>query len=209
MSSVQPILYVDTVDEALTFYRDGLGFTELWKAPDEQGGENFSTSLAPLGDLNDDGFQDFAAGAGFYDLTSSSGACSSAPCNNAGRVYIFTSDNSAPPPPGKEAETRAGRTIEIEMTPNSIPLGRFTRLDGQVEAFANQAKCQSGVLVELQARQPGNLRWSTFARARASSTGRFARRFRPGRTRYYRARLAQTDDCLGAVSNRERVEVRR
>jgi hypothetical protein len=179
------------------------------KAPDEQGGENFSTSLAPLGDLNDDGFQDFAAGAGFYDLTRSSGDCSSAPCNNAGRVYIFTSDNSAPPPPAKEAETRAGRTIEIEMTRNSVRRRQATWLTGQVEAFVDQAKCQSGVVVELQSRVPGSLRWATFSRVRASFSGRFRKRFVPSRTKYYRARLAQTDDCLGAISNRERVAVTR
>lgn len=39
MSTVQPILYVEEVDEALTFYREALGFTELWRAADEQGGE--------------------------------------------------------------------------------------------------------------------------------------------------------------------------
>ncbi len=39
MSTVQPILYVEAIDEALVFYRDRLGFTELWVANDEQTGE--------------------------------------------------------------------------------------------------------------------------------------------------------------------------
>ncbi|MBA2276614.1 MAG: VOC family protein [Chloroflexia bacterium] len=39
MSTVQPILYVEAIDEALAFYLDRLGFTELWVANDEQTGE--------------------------------------------------------------------------------------------------------------------------------------------------------------------------
>lgn len=35
MSTVQPILYVDSVEDALTFYRDGLGFSELWAVKDD------------------------------------------------------------------------------------------------------------------------------------------------------------------------------
>ena len=45
MTSIQPILYVEAIDEALTFYRDVLSFTELWTAPDEQAGE---TAIAAL-----------------------------------------------------------------------------------------------------------------------------------------------------------------
>ena len=36
------------------------------------------TSLAPLGDLNEDGFLDFAVGAGLFDGTATGGGCSSA-----------------------------------------------------------------------------------------------------------------------------------
>ena len=39
MATVNPILYVADVNEALAFYRDQLGFTELWVANDDQTGE--------------------------------------------------------------------------------------------------------------------------------------------------------------------------
>jgi len=39
-STVQPILYVEAVDDALRFYCGALAFTELWKVPDEQSGES-------------------------------------------------------------------------------------------------------------------------------------------------------------------------
>jgi len=37
-SNLSPILYVDDIDQALRFYRDGLGFTELWTAAGPDGG---------------------------------------------------------------------------------------------------------------------------------------------------------------------------
>jgi hypothetical protein len=60
-------------------------------APDQQPGLGFGTALAPLGDLNGDGFLDFAVGAGLYDLTTPGG-----PLADAGRIYIFSSDNVPP-----------------------------------------------------------------------------------------------------------------
>lgn len=70
--------------------------------PDAQSSSAFGDSIEPLGDLNEDGFLDFAVGA--FRYTGSGGL-------NQGRVYIFRSDNSpaaatpaprgAPqPPPG-------------------------------------------------------------------------------------------------------------
>lgn len=62
-------------------------------APDAQGGEVFGTAIQPMGDLNSDGFVDLAVGAGQYDLTT---APCSTPCGDAGRVYIFASNNTTP-----------------------------------------------------------------------------------------------------------------
>ncbi|MGH9158295.1 MAG: integrin alpha [Acidimicrobiales bacterium] len=58
--------------------------------PDQQPGSAFGGGLAPLGDLNADGFLDFAIGAGSYDGTTGA---------NEGRLYIFRSGRSAAPPP--------------------------------------------------------------------------------------------------------------
>ena len=44
-------------------------------APDQQPGLGFGTSLAPMGDLNGDGFLDFAVGAGLFDEAHSGGGC--------------------------------------------------------------------------------------------------------------------------------------
>ena len=57
--------------------------------PDQQPGSAFGGGLAPMGDLNDDGFLDFAVGAGSYDGTTGA---------NEGRLYIFRSGQPAPAP---------------------------------------------------------------------------------------------------------------
>lgn len=60
--------------------------------PDQQPGSGFGTAVTPLGDLNGDGFLDFAVGAGLYDLTLPDGT----PLADAGRIYIFRSRASEP-----------------------------------------------------------------------------------------------------------------
>ena len=58
--------------------------------PDNQPASQFGGQVIPLGDLNDDGFLDFAAAARLYDTPTNT---------DAGRVYVFKSNNTPPPPP--------------------------------------------------------------------------------------------------------------
>jgi hypothetical protein len=191
--------------------------------PDQQPGSGFGRGLAPMGDVNGDGFLDFAAGAGGFDTT--------APLlNNRGRIYLFTSDDSplppspAPPrPPGSSSGSGstvpalAGRTIEIESNRTRISLGAQITLRGVVEAFANTVRCERNQRVEIQRRRRGTIRYRNLPNRllpnrvpmRTNSTGNFSLKIRPDATYYYRARLAQSTYCIGAVSPREQVIVRR
>jgi hypothetical protein len=185
--------------------------------PDQQPGFGFGNALAPMGDLNDDGFLDYAIGAGLYDDVTSTGT----PVPNAGRIYLYLSDNSpAPPtagptpptpgpqgPQGAPGPTLAGRVVDLAASRGRVRRGRSIRLAGDVEAFADPAHCEQGVLVELQRRVPNRPGFRTFARRTTSSTGGFAARTRPRRTLLYRALVRRTDACLGAASDRERVTV--
>ena len=174
------------------------------RAPDAQGGEAFGAALQPLGDVNGDGFVDFAVGAGFYDLGST---------GSAGRVYIFRSDDSpapaaaAPVAPSSQVVSLAGREIEIEARPARVRARRTVKFAGLLEAFANEQACERDQRVEVQRRRPGSLRYRTFARAQTSQGGTFTVRTKPATTYVYRARVARGDACQGAVSNRERVSV--
>ena len=62
--------------------------------PDDQLASHFGYQVSPLGDLNEDGFLDFATAAPGWD---SPGAGGAAGLTNQGRIYIYRSDNSPPP----------------------------------------------------------------------------------------------------------------
>lgn len=187
-------------------------------APDQQGGAGFGTGLAPLGDVNGDGFLDFAAGAGLYDLTTAGGACANS-CTDAGRLYLFHSDNSpagspaatpAPPgggpagpagPAGASAQVVAGRVIELEATPQRIRAGRRSRLDGTLDAFADDAGCVPRQSVLMQRRTTARSKYRTFRRLRTDGEGRFSLRVKPIRTTSYRALVRQSPTCGGAADS--------
>ena len=129
------------------------------RAPDPQPGAGFGTALAPLGDLNGDGFQDYAIGAGGYDAGANDGQ---------GRIYLFRSDDSpappaprapeAPAPPrlrpgppgapgpsgpaGRRAVAAAGRSLTLVASRTRVPRRGRVRLRGLLEAFADPAGCR-------------------------------------------------------------------
>ena len=183
------------------------------KAPDQQEGLGFGNAVAPLGDLNGDGILDLAVGAGLYDGTTGA---------DQGRIYIFRSDDSpAPPaepsptgsagpvgpqgPPGTPAVTLAGREVDLVANHGKVRRGKKVTLRGVLQAFANPAGCERGQTVQIQRRTPTSPRYVTVATKKTDSSGGFSGRFTVTRTRIYRARVAQTDSCLGAVSSGERV----
>ena len=65
--------------------------------PDQQPSSSFGYQVTPLGDLNEDGFLDFAASSPSWD---SPAVGAVAGRSNQGRIYIYRSDNTAPPPTG-------------------------------------------------------------------------------------------------------------
>jgi hypothetical protein len=190
-------------------------------SPDQQLGAGFGDALAPIGDVNGDGFLDYAIGEGQFDDT-----VSNAPVTDAGRIYLFKSDNSpAPPAPstggpptgpqgpqgpaGAAAVSQAGRVVDLAANRGSVRRGKRVKLSGDVDAFANAGVCENKVAVELQRRKPGRVPFRTFSRKTSNGTGGFSLTFKPASTFLYRALVRQTDQCLGAASDRERVGVTR
>lgn len=64
--------------------------------PDGGRGDGFGVGITPMGDLNGDGFLDFAVSSYFTDIE-----VGGTRYGGAGRAWIFKSDNSPPPPPPK------------------------------------------------------------------------------------------------------------
>jgi FG-GAP repeat len=200
--------------------------------PDQQPGAGFGRALAPMGDLNNDGFLDFAVGSGGFDPGQ---VVTCSPCTGGlnpgqGRIYLLRSDDS-PPPPGPTgpsagggggggvttAAVLAGRSVSLAASKSRVRAGRRARarrarrvrLSGVVEAFSNEAQCVPGQRVQLQRRRPRRARYRTFARRTTNRRGAFSARLRPRRTFVYRARVGQTANCHGAVSESERITVAR
>jgi hypothetical protein len=186
--------------------------------PDAQPGSGFGQALAPLGDINGDGFLDFAVGSGYYTGTTGS---------RQGRIYIFRSDNSPlPTPPSSPpssppstgggtttvttaATVLAGRTLEIQLGANKIARNHKFRLIGLLEAFSNQTVCEARQPVKIQRRAPGNLRYTTLKTVTTDSRGNFSTRLNATSTSIYRAWVDQTSQCLGAVSQTKQLTVTR
>jgi hypothetical protein len=181
--------------------------------PDQQPASGFGRGLVPLGDVNADAMLDFAVGApGFHTPTQS----------NRGRVYQFVSDDSPLPPIPKPPSTQqqqttsapttqvlAGRSIEIEASRSRVTAGRQVRLRGVIEAFTNEVRCERNQTVQIQRRRRGSVLYRTFTEVKSNGGGTFSLKIKPQSTYFYRARLSQSTHCIGVVSSREQVTVRK
>ena len=183
------------------------------QAPDQQAGLGFGTSLAPLGDLNGDGFLDFAVGAGLFDEAHSGGGCPPPPglCADTGRVYIFRSNNTAtpPPPPEEPAVVQAGRSITLAANKNKVKKGKKVRLSGNLSSPVNPSGCQAGQAVKLERKKPGAGGFSPFATATTDVSGAFGLKVKAKRTFTYMAHVDPTTTCGGSDSNTAKVKVQK
>jgi FG-GAP repeat len=181
-------------------------------APDQQPGLGFGTSLAPLGDLNGDGFKDFAIGAGLFDEPATGGGCPAPPalCPDTGRVYIFRSnDNVAAPSGGNPATVvaQAGRTLNLTASKTKAKSGKGLTLAGALQSPVNPGSCQPGQAVSLQRQAKGDSGFTPFASVQSDSSGGFSTSVKAKRTFVYRAHVDSTTACGAADSNAVKVKV--
>ena len=155
--------------------------------PDPQAGSGFGTALAPLGDLNGDGFLDFAVGAGLYDGTTGA---------DQGRIYIFRSNNAP-----------ATRTVTLSARPTTVRRAGAVTLAGEVQ-LGDAADCASAVSVVLERRLAGQKSFHAFKTMQTQTGGRFSTGIRPTKTGVYRARTDGNATCGAAASNAVKVSVK-
>ena len=180
------------------------------QAPDQQAGLGFGTSLAPLGDLNGDGFLDFAVGAGLFDEEHSGGGCPTPPvvCPDTGRVYIFRSNNTASPPapPQTPAVVQAGRSISLGASKKKVKRGKKVGLRGTLTSPVDPS-CAAGQNVTLERAKPGSKAFAPFAGAITDGVGAFSRKVKVKKTFVYMAHVDATNQCGGSDSNTVKVKV--
>ena len=95
--------------------------------PDQQQSSNFGYQVTPLGDLNNDGFLDFATAAPNWDSPGVGGA---AGVRDQGRIYIYRSDNSPAPVPPTPRPPTPPVTNYPTPTPTPKPTPTQTTLAG-------------------------------------------------------------------------------
>ena len=198
--------------------------------PDAQPESGFGSRVFPMGDLNSDGFLDFGASSVRWDAPVPGGQ----PVLDRGRVYIFRSDaerrrSAAAPaarsgsgrpagpagPPGAPGGGRtggavapcSGRTVDLDASKPNVRRNATITLRGVVEAFANPAAASAARPCSCSA-----ARSAARASRRSARPSRAARGVQDAAVQgddhaFYRARVAQTDACEGAMSPREKVTV--
>jgi hypothetical protein len=180
------------------------------QAPDQQPGLGFGTSLAPLGDLNGDGFLDFAVGAGLFDGTHSGGGCPAPPalCADTGRVYIFRSNNTPAAPPAAQtpADVQAGRGISLGASKNKVKKGKKVGLGGTMTSPVD-GSCAAGQNVTIERAKPGSTAFAPFAGATTDGNGGFSLKVKAKKTFTYMAHVDATSKCGGSDSNTVKVKV--
>ncbi|MFP5363283.1 MAG: integrin alpha [Thermoleophilia bacterium] len=122
--------------------------------PAQEQGSGFGEGVAPLGDVNDDGFLDFAIAGGGYDLTAA-GTCA-AGCTNAGRIYIYRSNDSATPAPAPPG-TAAG-TPPVVTPPPARGATMFTAKLSIARTTINRSQRVLDVLAPITSRASGRVR---------------------------------------------------
>ena len=201
----------DTINDVHIF--DPIHEVELqnFQAPDQQAGLGFGTALAPLGDLNGDGFIDYAIGAGLYDLTTSTGPCAST-CAEAGRIYIYKSDNTPPPTPSTPAANVAsvqnGRTITLSSNRASVAKKKKVTLSGQLSAVAGGPACSGNQTLALERRSKSGA-FGSIRQAVTDASGAFAASIRVSKTGVFRATVGASPECAGASSSEVKVKVKK
>jgi FG-GAP repeat len=200
-------------------------------APAGAGG--FGAAVVSVGDVNGDGYPDFAAGA-----PSAAGA--------TGRVFLMTSNGSPgpgvvpchpgggggggggggtaagggggstgpTPPPSDRKRTRAlaVRRITISANKKKVKAGAPIALSGTLRAAKKRPTCQRRQKVAIQRMPIPGKYWATIDVAITRKDGKFLSTTNPGPANtsfYYRARVNRTKRCAAAASNRVKVRAMR
>jgi hypothetical protein len=198
-------------------------------APADAGG--FGASVVSVGDVNGDGYADFAAGAplaaggeGRVFVMKSNGVPGPAvtPCHSSGGdggggggtgSGAGGGSGGTTTQPGtsrKRTRALAVRRISFATNKKKVKVGHPISLTGRLRAAKRRASCQKRQKVAIQrlVLSIPNSQWTTIDVAMTNRAGRFRSSATPapaGTTFNYRARVNRTKHCAAALSNRVKV----
>ena len=111
--------------------------------------------------------------------------------------------------PLSEACGKGSRTLTLDANKNKVKTGKKVRLSGRLSAVARQGPCESGQTVELQRKRPKQTTYTTFAQAQTDGQGGFSLKKKVKKTFEFRAQVVETAACTAALSNSEKVKVKK
>jgi hypothetical protein len=104
---------------------------------------------------------------------------------------------------------KGSRTLTLDANKNKVKKRKKVTLSGRLAPVARQGPCESGQTVELQRKRPSQATFATFAAVQTDAQGSFSRKRKVKKTFEYRAQVVETAACTSALSNTEKVKVKK
>jgi hypothetical protein len=128
-----------------------------------------------------------------------------ADCDNDG----FGDETQDPELPPGQACGKGNRTLTLDANKNKVKKRKKVTLSGGLSSAARQGPCEAGQTVELQRKRPKQTTFTTFAQVQTDVQGSFSLKKKVKKTFEFRAQVVETAACTAALSNSEKVKVKK
>jgi hypothetical protein len=101
------------------------------------------------------------------------------------------------------------RTLTLEASRSRVRKGKKVRLSGQLVETRQAGTCAANQTVELQRKKPKQDGFTIFEQVQTDAQGQFSIKRKVKKTLEYRAQVAESPECNTAVSDTEKVKVKK
>jgi hypothetical protein len=112
-------------------------------------------------------------------------------------------------PAGCNPPQSQNRTLTLDANKNKVKKGKKVLLSGQVTATARQGACAAAQTVELLRKRPSQTAFTAFTTVQTDAQGRFSLKKKLKKTSQFQARVVETASCGAALSNTDKVKVKK
>ena len=104
---------------------------------------------------------------------------------------------------------KLSRSLTLDANKNKVKRGKKVMLSGRLTTTARQGPCGASQTVELQRKRPKQPAFATFAEVQSDAQGGFSLKQKLKKTFEFRAQVLETAACTAALSDSERVRVKK
>jgi polysaccharide biosynthesis protein PslG len=101
------------------------------------------------------------------------------------------------------------RTLSLDAGKNKVKKGNHVPLSGRISATREPDVCAAYQAVELQRKKLGHTTFTTFQQILTDAQGSFSTKVKVKKTSEYQAQVAESSTCDDALSNTEKVKVKK